>query len=131
MSDHTIDPERAALITKRIGQAFAFARDVIDTPRMLDEIPDGSTLFFRDVEFQGEHVRLIAHPSHDRPDWWTARVSGPAPLASGARQWTSPRGRPETFLASGPTAKDALDALEQRLSQSDRPQTIARRASGE
>lgn len=139
MSDHTIDPDRAALITKRMAQAFAFARDVIDAPRLLEDIPDGATLLFRDVEFQGEQVRLTAHSSPDRPGWWTARVTGPAQLATESRRWDPPtetRGMggkwssPPTFPEQGPTPKDALDALEEKLSESDRLAPIARRASG-
>lgn len=139
MSDHNIDPERAALITKRMGQAFAFARDVIDAPSILDEIPDGSMLLFRDVEFQGEQVRLTAHPTSDRPGWWTARVTGPARIATESRRRDPPIetrrmdgkwSRPPLFPESGPTAKDALDALEEKLDESDGPLTTARRATG-
>ena len=139
MNDHTIDPARAALISKRISQAFAFARDVIDAPRLLEEIPDGSTLLFRDVTFRGECLRLAAHPSPDRSGWWTARVTGPAQLATESRRWQPPRetrgmggkwSGPPTFPESGPTAKDALDALEEKLRESDRAKSPARRASG-
>lgn len=142
MNDHSIDPERAARISKRMAQAFAFARDVIDAPRLLEEIPDGSTLLFRDVEFRGEQVRLTAHPEPDRAGWWTARVTGPAELATESRRWIPPvetRGRgmggtwtsPPTFPEHGATAKGALDALEEKLRESDLPRPIARRASGE
>lgn len=44
-----IDDAQAALIDRRIGQAFAFVKDVIDNPQLLDEIPDGSELGFADV----------------------------------------------------------------------------------
>ena len=125
MSGHTIDPGRAALITKRIGQAFAFARDVVDAPRLLEEIPEGSTLLFRDATFQGELIRLTAHPSPDHPGWWTARVTGPAHFATRGE-----RSSPPTFPESGPTAKDALDALEERLREAELPQPSTRRASG-
>lgn len=137
MSDHSIDPERAALITRRMGQAFTFARDVIDAPSILDEIPDGSTLLFRDIEYHGEQVRLTAHPSPDRPGWWTARVTGPAQLVTESRRWDPPIetraiggkwSSPPSFPESGPTATDALDALEEKLHESDRPQTMARGA---
>jgi hypothetical protein len=139
VSDHGINPSRAALITKRLAQAFAFARDVIDAPRILEVIPDGSTLLFRDVEYHGEQVRLTAHPAQDRPGWWTARITGPAQLATESRRWEPPLGTqgmggkwssPPTFPEHGPTANDALDALEEKLRESDRSTAPARRASG-
>ena len=138
MSDHSIDPERAALITRRMGQAFAFARDVIDAPSILEEIPDGSTLLFRDIEYHGEQIRLTAHPAQERIGWWTARVTGPAQLASDSRRWEPPIGTrgmggnwssPPTFPEHGPTAEDALDALEEKLRDSDRPTPVAESAS--
>ena len=139
MSDHSIGPKRAELITKRMAQAFAFARDVIDAPVLLEEIPDGATLRFRDIEFRGEQMRLTAHPSPDRPGWWAARVTGPATIAAASRRWEPPietRGMggkwssPPLFPESGPTAKDALDALEEKLHESDGPLATARRATG-
>jgi hypothetical protein len=48
---------------------------------VLDEIPDGTRLSFRDVVWQGQHLRLTAHPSMERPGWWTARITGPAEIA--------------------------------------------------
>ena len=61
-----IDPAQATTIDKRLAQAFAFARDVIDAPSTLVEIPDGATLFFRDVVWQGQTLHLTAHPSRIR-----------------------------------------------------------------
>lgn len=138
MSDHSIDPQRAALITKRMTQAFAFARDVIDAPVLLEEIPDGATLLFRDIEFRGEQMRLTAHPSPERPGWWTARVTGPAPLAAESRRWEPPSetwsnggkwSSPPTYPEQAPTAMDALDALEQKLHEAERPTSVTRQAS--
>lgn len=137
MSDRTIPPERAKLIGKRIAQAFAFARDVIDAPDLLEEIPDGSTLLFRDVMFQGLSLRLTAHPAQDRPGWWTARVTGPANLANESLRWLPPVGThgmggkwgsPPTYPEDGPTPKDALDTLEEKLRDSDRADIVAKRA---
>ncbi len=139
MSNLDIDPDLAALITKRMAHAFAFARDVIDAPAILEEIPDGSTLLFRAVEFQGEELRLTAHPWPDRPGWSTARVTGPAQFASESRRWEppmQPRGMagkwnsPPTFPEHGPTAADALDALEEKLRDSNQLRAMARRAIG-
>lgn len=137
MSDQSIPPERAKLIGKRIAQAFAFARDVIDAPVLLEKIPDGSTLLFRDVMFQGLSLRLTAHPSQNHPGWWTARVTGPAELASASLQWTPPIGThgmggkwgsPPTYPEDGPTPKDALDSLEAKLRDADRADAVARGA---
>lgn len=134
MSGYGIDPKRAALITKRMAQAFAFARDVVDTPSILDEIPTGSTLRFRDVDMYGERAHLTAYPSSERPDWWTARVTGPAQLATESRQWeppSKPRGMnrawssPPPFVARGPTAEDALDSLESKLREVEQSTLLA------
>jgi hypothetical protein len=47
MSDRrNIDPEEAAEVTRRIGQAFDFAQDVIDDPSVLQQIPDVDTPFW-------------------------------------------------------------------------------------
>ena len=41
MSDSDdIDDAQATQIDQRLGQAFAFVRDMVDAPAVLDEIPD-------------------------------------------------------------------------------------------
>jgi hypothetical protein len=127
-----MDPARAALIDKRLAQAFAFARDVIDEPETLEEIPDGATLLFRDVVWQGRRLRA---------GWWVSRVTGPAQLAAKSRQWVRPIetrtpaaggkwSSPAPYPESGPSAEAALDALEEKLRDSDHPGRGPHRATG-
>jgi hypothetical protein len=52
-----IDTARGAQIDRRLGQSFALARDVIDDPSILDDIPDGSRLTFRDIALRQLQVR--------------------------------------------------------------------------
>lgn len=85
MTDHDeIDPERAALISKRIGQTFDFVRDVIDDPRTLQVIPSGSQLTFRDVEIDGHLFRLVAYRLPGAKERWAARLTGASPSAAAA-----------------------------------------------
>lgn len=123
VNDRGIDPARVVTIETRIDQAFAFAQDVIECPELLDDIPDGATLYFRDVVYEGITLRLTAHPNQSRPGWWTARVTGPLSVALPSRQWTPPVGvcgagrwgSPPTYPEGGPTPKEALDALQEKL----------------
>jgi hypothetical protein len=71
-----IDPERAALISKRISQSFNFVRDVIDDPRTLEVVPSGSQLIFRDVEIPGRQLRLVAYRLPEPAARWAARLTG-------------------------------------------------------
>lgn len=140
MTDHDdITPAQAAQIEKRIGQTFNFVRDMIDDPRTLEEIPDGSRLAFRDVVIQQTRVRLTAYPANDQTGYWIARVTGPAPLAAEGRNWRPPlerqdmaskRGSPPTSPERGETAAAALDALEAKLRVADYPGWIPQRAVG-
>jgi hypothetical protein len=62
MSDNDdIDSARAAQITLRIGQAFEFVGHAIDDPRMIEEIPSGSVLMFRDVVIGDTELHLAAY----------------------------------------------------------------------
>lgn len=123
MTDHhEIDPARAAQITERIGQVFDFVRDAIDDPRILEAIPSGSMLMFRDVLHHGQSLRLAAFlPKHPGAHWG-ARVSGPMPTASA--------GSPLLSVAGYDTSDAALDALEAELRTVVRPGWTARRAAG-
>ena len=78
--------------------------------------------------WQGQQLRLTAHPSLDMPGWWTARITGPAEIALRSMRWVPPRGAegkagkrgsPPTYPESGPTADTALDALEEKLHDAD------------
>ena len=139
MNDDDMTPAQVAQIDKRIAQAFDFMRDVIDDPRTLEEIPDGSRLAFRDVVIQQTRVRLTAYAAKDSPGYWIARVTGPALLAAEGRSWRPPIetrgmagkwGRPPTSPERGETAAAALDALEAKLRNADRPGWMPRRAVG-
>jgi hypothetical protein len=74
-----IDDEQAAVIDQRIGQGFAFLRDVLASPAILDEIPSGSTLAYRDVAMGQGEVRLTAFRAPDSAGWGV-RVSGQSGL---------------------------------------------------
>jgi hypothetical protein len=70
-----IDDEQAAVIDQRIGQGFAFLRDVLAAPSIVDEIPSGSTLAYHDVAIGQGEVRLTAFHAPDS-DRWGVRVTG-------------------------------------------------------
>lgn len=138
MNTREIDPERAAAIDKRLKQAFAFARDVLVTPEFLEEIPDGATLFFRDVVYQGQELRLTAHPPLIHSGWWTARDTGPRAISLNSRHWAPADaggleakggkwGSPPTFPETAPTAEHALDTLQEKLADSDQAAQLDRR----
>jgi hypothetical protein len=127
---NAIDDATALLIEQRIDQAFAFMYDVIDDPDVLEEIPDGSRLEFRDIDCQGIRLRLTAYPSPDRAGWWIARITGPAEIAAAARSLASKWESPPTSPAGGPTAEAALDTLAEKLRGADFPNQNVRRAVG-
>lgn len=107
-----IDDARAELIDQRIGQSFDFLGDLIDDPRLLDAIPDGSRLAFRDVVLGGFLVRLTAYRPPDARDQWTALVTGGR--GADSRDQTESAPKPGAS-ATGKTAALALDALESDL----------------
>lgn len=124
MSQHDdIDDARAALIDQRIGQLFDFLGDVIDDPLLLDAIPSGSTLAFRDVEIRGFRFRLTAYQAPGARDQWSALVTGYTKAGFGNEPETQPvenhtNPPPVTRLPgvqTGKTAKSAMDALEGEL----------------
>jgi hypothetical protein len=121
-----IDPAQAAIITKRLGQAFDFVRDMLADPASLDEIPTGAELVFRDVQVGDVQFHLTAYVSPPGSNRWIARVTGPAPYAEEGRTWRLPPefvgkgmggkwGSPPTSPESGRSAEMALDALEEKL----------------
>lgn len=136
-----IDDAQAREIDQRIRQAFAFIRDMIGAPTVLEEIPDQATLFFRDITWRGQLLRLTVHPSNEHPGQWLARVSGPPEVAAASRRWIPPihtRGKgmggkwgsPPTYPESGQTPEAALDALEEKLHDADDPGWASRHVVG-
>jgi hypothetical protein len=135
-SRRNIDPAEAAQITERIDQFFNFVRDAIDDPRIIEAIPNGSELMFRDVEHQGQSIRLTAYLSKDPGARWGARVSGsrqpaavevPSPsriptIRDRSGQWPS--------VAGYDTAEAALDALEAAIGTGEQSRPMTRRAVG-
>ena len=123
MSDQ-IDDAAAERITRNIDRTFRFLGDVRDDPSLLDKIPSGSALAFRETEIEGHAYRLAA----SRPaagGAWAARITSYT-LLGGATAPLRPilDGRSlmhdllavvHAFDATGPTAAAALDALEEKI----------------
>jgi hypothetical protein len=116
-----IDDAQAELIDQRIGQAFAFLRDVLSNPSLVEKIPSGATLRHRDVALEREHVvvRLTAFLAPEMPAG-AATITG---ATGGPQRWGDittwhvhrPNGQRMRFEAVGETADGALDALETQL----------------
>lgn len=104
---HDFDDEEAALIDKRLGQGFNFMRDAIDNPRMLEVIPSGSQLTFRDVEIADHQFRLVAYQPPGSAERWAARLTGASPgMASAGHGVMTP-----ASIESDISAEAALDAF--------------------
>jgi hypothetical protein len=134
--DHHISPSQVAQITERIGHTFDFVRDVLETPEILEEIPDGAVLYTRAVNWRGECLHLVAHRAEGETSNWVARVTAPAHIARTSQRWMAPIesrgmagkwGSPPTFPEQGPTAEAALDALEEKLHDAEVVETARRR----
>jgi len=116
-----IDDTQAELIDQRIGQTFAFLRDVLANPAVVEKIPSGATLRHRDVALDREQVvvRLTAYQAPPMPAW-AATITG---ATGGRRRWghvttwhiPRPNGQRMRFEAVGETADAALDALETQV----------------
>lgn len=130
MNEHrTFTQEEKTQISERISQSFAFLRDVLNDPAILEEIPSGSTLLFRDVVIGSITFHLVAHPDDEHEGRWIARITAPAAFAAEPRNWSPPatlHGRggkwssPATHPESGDSAEHALDALAEKLHDSRR-----------
>src|SRR4029079_4972545 len=111
MSDRTQDitPEQADVIDQRLGQAFAFLRDVLDHPCVLEQIPDGTMLRHRDVVLpeSGVQVRLTAYRTQGATHW-IATVTGIG--VKGVEKPALP-----DLQVGGATSEDAFAALETEL----------------
>jgi hypothetical protein len=131
-----IDPEQAAQITERIGQTFNFVRDAIANPRMLEEIPSGSMLRFRDVFSEGQRIRLTAFLPKQPGAQWDARVTGTVLETIPERSAEAERQPPLIHLERYPsvvgyeTAEAALDALAAKISADSQSGPVDRRAIG-
>jgi hypothetical protein len=123
MAPAELTEEQVATIELRLDQAFAFFRDVLESPALLEEIPDGSMLRFSDVMIGDAAFRLTAYPDAG-PNWaWTAKVTGPADKVVIGRERADAsrfgaeetQGSTPTHVGHGYTAEDALSALEEKL----------------
>lgn len=127
-SQHSIDPAEAAQITENLDRAFDFMRDVIDDPYILETIPDGSMLIFRNISLDGQIVRLIAFLPKQPGVRWGARVSGVVPLD--APLAARGLGSDGPSVGGYETADAALDALEAEIRLAEPSRWISRRAVG-
>ena len=114
-----------ATVAANIGRAFDFLADVHEKPGVLDRLPDGATLAFRELDVYGHVYRLTAARAGGADAEWVATISGYS-LTAGAQMFSRPvvDGRStmhdleaivRTFRATGDTAEAALDALAAEL----------------
>jgi hypothetical protein len=109
-----IDDEQAKVIDRRLRQGFAFLRDVLDNPSIVDEIPSGSTLAYRDVAIDQGEIRLTAFRTQGSSHW-RVRVtgfSGEQGITPGTFLWTV---QPLFLSATWDSAEAAFDAFEATL----------------
>lgn len=124
------DDTRDERIDRRIGQTFAFLRDVLAHPSLVEKIPSGANLRHRDVALDREHVvvRLTAFQAPTMATWAAivTGVDGASQRATSnpntwhmhdARGWHVHPGRGQRVVvdAEGETSEAALDALEARV----------------
>jgi hypothetical protein len=115
-NSNTFSDAEVTQIDQRIGQSFAFMRDVLDDPSLLDEIPSGSTLAFRDIVLLRDYVRLtVFRPATSTAKW---KILMPTPQIAArfvgvSRAWDAlPR---QLRKSTWNSADDALDAFESEL----------------
>ena len=115
-NSNTFSDAEANQIEQRIGQSFAFMRDVLDDPTLLDEIPSGSTLAFRDIVLLHDYVRLTAFRPATSTAQWKILLPTPqfaARLEGVPRSWDA---LPHQLRKSTwNSADEALDAFEAEL----------------
>ena len=124
MSDpNAIDRERAAQITQRIGETFDFARDVLNDPTILDEIPDGAEIVNRNVTVQDQVYHIVAYRDDREREQWIARTTGTTSPGStrDRRFWISIR------LHSGVSAQAAMDSVESALRAANETDLVSHR----
>ena len=106
-----LDPEQIAKINERIRETFDFARDVIDDPTILEEIPDGAELDTRHVIIDPHVYHIVAFRSDRDPDIWVARTTGRSNGDESAAASSSMLIRHESDIS----AKAAMDSVESAL----------------
>jgi hypothetical protein len=99
----------AATVDRRIEQTFAFLRDVLANPSLVEKIPSGATLRHRDVVLGQTPVvvHLTAYRTPAMPAW-AATITGAK--GSPVRRSNGQRLRLEAVGDSGDAALDALEA---------------------
>ena len=126
-----IDDEQAKLIDRNLELGFAFLRDVLHRPEIVDEIPSGSRLAYQEIsfpEFGLASVRLTAfRPRRSRR--WGVRVTGigeigALPLDRPAMRWLSSI-FPLVEHATWASADQAFAAVERALQSASDAQLLA------
>jgi hypothetical protein len=120
---HVIGSERAAQITKRIGETFDFARDVLDDPSILEEIPDGAEIELRQVVISGQTYNIVAYRSEAGPERWIARTTGRA----GSDNHRDRHFSVSIQLHSSVSAEAAMDGVEAALRAAEETDQVAHR----
>ncbi|MGH8010683.1 MAG: hypothetical protein ACREQ3_27130 [Candidatus Binatia bacterium] len=124
MSDSNgIGREKSAQITERIGETFDFARDVLNDPTILEEIPDGAEIGLRNVTIQEQIYHIVAYRPEGESNRWVARTTGrtnPGKVRD-RHFWVSIR------LRSDISAEAAMDSVESALRAAEESDQVARR----
>lgn len=121
-----MNTDHDATVAANIGRAFDFLADAHEAPDVLDRLPDGATLAFRELDVHGHAYRLTAARAKGGAEAdWVATISGYT-LTNGARLFSRPVADDRspmhdlativrTFRATGETAEAALDKLSAKL----------------
>lgn len=124
MSDsNAINRERTAQITERIGETFDFARDVINDPTILDEIPDGAEIGLRNITIREQIYHVVAYHAESEPERWVARTTGRTNLGKIRDRsfWIT------VSAKSDVSAKAAMDIVESALRAAEETDQVSRR----
>ena len=125
-----IDDEQAKAIDRNLELGFAFLRDVLHRPEIVDEIPSGSTLAYRAILLPSFDltVRLTAfRPRRSRR--WGVRVTGVGDF--GAPPFDHPAARwlysilPLVEHATWASADEAFAAVERALQNASDAELLA------
>jgi hypothetical protein len=125
-----IDDEQAEVIDRNLALGFAFLRDVLHRPEIVDEIPSGSRLAHRALTLPPFElpVRLTAfRPRRSRR--WGVRVTGigevgAPPLDQPATRWLNSI-LPLVEHASWASADEAFAAVERAVHSASDAQLLA------